>query len=1613
VAARYWVLGTGTWSTSNIVNWSATSGGLGGASVPSTGDTTIFDANSGTGTVTLNYNPVVQTLNISAYTGTLAFGTQNITVNLTTANQFTGGTGCTITGTPVINISTTTGSIGISAGAMTEANSISFNITGTNTSASLAVGGSVKNLSFGTATGALSNASRTIYGNLTLSSTMSLTAGTATTTFAATSGTQTITSAALNLDFPITFSGTATYQLIDNLSVGTATIRNITLTGGTLDLNNRTLTNFGQLASSTTNTRSILFGTTGNYTNTCTLTANVVSMATATGFTYTGTPTVNLTGNAASGVTRTASFGSTTGGTETNSFNYNISAGSDSVSFSGTFKNINFTGFTGQLISGSRTIYGNLTLVSGMTVSTSTNTTTFAATSGTQTITSASQTLDFPVTIASTGATVQLVDALTLGSTRALGLASGTLDLNDKTATSGTFSSTNSATRAILFGTTGNLTIVSNNATIFNMTTATGFTYTGTPTVNLTYSGSTGTRTITCGNTAGGSEATALDFNVSAGSDIVAIYIYLRNLNFTGFTGTCPTNTRSLYGSLTLSSGMTFSGGTSTLTFASTLIQQNITTATKTIDNPITLSGTQTYQLQDALTMGVTRTLTFSSGTLDLNNKTLTTNTFSSSNTNVRSIAFGTLGEINLVGTSGTIWTTSANANFSVTGTPTVNATDTSVGSARTFNQGTGLSNQAVSFYVKAGSGTVTFTTTGGTFQTIDLTGFTGTVAHSSIFCLGDYVIPAGVTENSTANAIQFVGTAATQKITTSSNVMNFPISIGRALTTTAATGDGTTATITFASTGYYPIVGQTITVSGVVPAGYNGTFTVTASSATSVSYLNTTTAAQTTAGTVNLATTVQLQDALTMGATRQLSFNSGTIDLNDKTLTTQNVSAATNAPHTILFGTGEINVTGSNLTIWTNDSATTYPFIATGTKVVNCTYSGSVGARNISSLVSTPELYSLNFNITAGSDIFSIQGNRQYNNINFTGFSGTCVVSSTSTASASIYGDWTCPASGAGAIFLSSTTAYGLIFQGTAGKTQTLTSNGYTFDCPFVKTGSTTGTLLLADDLVVTDATSTGLITLSFGIFNSNGKNVTCAVFNAENSNTKTFTITNSTFTVTSGTTTTGFIFQSSGTTWNVAGSNIVFTTSGNAAYYGGQTSSVTYPQVTMGGSGTLNIGYVNTTTSITTLTNTVQPCTISVGTTSQLTVTNFNLNGTAGNLVTFNSNVAGTARTVSKASGTVNAYYLAIQDSTATGGATWRAISSVNNGNNTGWFFDYTDTVTENSILADTPDTTASFLSNISEPLTLADTPDTTASFLSNITEPYTINDSEDVLATFAYAVSEAVTLADLEFVVTAFVSAISENYTINDTPNTTASFLSDISEPLTIADTPVGNATFAGVITEDTTLTDTQSITAAFASAITEAATLADAQSVVLTIVSDISEAITLANSQTVIANFASVILENVGVAESESVVASFTAVITENTDLADVESVLASFVASLSEALTAADSAVGIRIHNSDIVENTTLADIQSALRTHNALISENLVPADAITVIASFTSQITENLVLLDSPFPRGWFKIDDTQAENWVRVNNTDANTWTNINDGQLVVWTKVDNSFP
>ena len=513
MATRYWVGGTGTWNASNTANWSATSGGAGGASAPVAADTVVFDSASGTGTCT-------------------------------TAS----GSTCT---TATLNSST----LGLTLGA-----------------------------------------SHTMAGTFTL-------------------------------------------------TLGTLSLGSFTLSCNIFSSNN-------------SNVRVIAFGT-GNITLTGNA-ATICVLTTLTNFSYTGTPTINATYSGSTG-TRTITTATGAGGaTEANVPSFNISAGSDTVAVASNVKNLNFTGFTGTFTNAVRNIYGNLTISSGMTCTAGTSSTTFAATSGIQLITTnANATIDFPIIQNGVGATLQLQDNLTLGSTRTFTLTNGDLHINNQTLSTGLFASSNSNTRSIDFK-SGNITLTGSSTTIWTTATSTGLSLLGTPTVNTTYSGSTGTRTIITATVAGGATETNVpSFNVSAGSDTVALGSNFKNINFTGFTGTLTNDVRNIYGNLTISSGMTCTAGSSITTFAGTSGTQQITTnSNATIDFPLTFDGVGgTFAFQDALTQGSTRAFTITNGTIKLKaGVTSTVGSFATSGTNQKYLQSTTAGsQATLSQASGTV----------------------------------------------------------------------------------------------------------------------------------------------------------------------------------------------------------------------------------------------------------------------------------------------------------------------------------------------------------------------------------------------------------------------------------------------------------------------------------------------------------------------------------------------------------------------------------------------------------------------------------------------------------------------------------------------------------------------------------------------------------------------------------------------------------------------------------------------------------------------------------------------------------------------------------------------------------------------------------------------
>jgi len=115
-----------------------------------------------------------------------------------------------------------------------------------------------------------------------------------------------------------------TWALGDDLSVGTATSRTVTLTNGTINFNDKTLTLYGVFSNSGSTARTLAFGNTGKLVMTLAGTTNTTmwSGTNHTNLTVTGNSLVEVTGSGT--LTRTFSVGSSSTAGENNSISFSF-----------------------------------------------------------------------------------------------------------------------------------------------------------------------------------------------------------------------------------------------------------------------------------------------------------------------------------------------------------------------------------------------------------------------------------------------------------------------------------------------------------------------------------------------------------------------------------------------------------------------------------------------------------------------------------------------------------------------------------------------------------------------------------------------------------------------------------------------------------------------------------------------------------------------------------------------------------------------------------------------------------------------------------------------------------------------------------------------------------------------------------------------------------------------------------------------------------------------------------------------------------------------------------------------------------------------------------------
>jgi len=1028
MATRYWVLGSGTWDLTTTTNWSATSGGTGGASAPTSADDVIFDAGSnvGTGAFTVTIGAagavcrdisfggaggaldgamtlagsgawsvygsmtLVSTNLTFSYGGIVTFAATTTGKTITTAGKsFTLGNGIIFNGVGggwTLQDACTFYKITLTAGAL-DTNNQTVSLSA-GSSAFITSGSTTRSLTLGTSTVSMSgiinawNVTATTGFTLSAaSSTLNFTGGSndmvgggltyGTVTMSASTG----TIAGANTITTVNYNNSGTGGTLNLSGANSITTLNATSTTGLQTIScgaNQTITTLNATSTSAT-VRTFFVSDIIGTARTLTITTRNFTIAdfrdiTIAGTVLTGTSFADCGGN--SNITFTAAktvYWNLAGAQNWNATGWATSSGGSpavanfplaqdtavfdntgsvtgTITVNGNFNigtvNITKTGaMTLSFGTSYPQIYGSFTL-GALTTLTGGNRVYLSGRSTTQTITTNTRTFGSSgtgITIQALSSTITFADTFT--TTGALTHNNGTLNLNNLTITAPGFDSSAGSTRAITFGTTGNIT--ANGAGSFFITVnATGLSTTGTPTLNISNNSAVASSFYLQGFT----ESTAFNVNVTTGTYTLTEASgtsYYKNLNFTGFAGTFTggASGRVVYGNLTTSTGMSYGSTTGAMTFAATSGTQTITSNAKTMDFPITFNGTGgTFQLVDALTVGITRTTTLTAGTLDLNNFTLTSGLWSSF-TGTRVIAFGTTGNITLIG-SGSVFQMSG-TNFTFTGTSTFNISNNSATAVSGSPSSGFTSTNALNVNYTTGTYALT-ETVASVYRNLSYSGFSGTVNNVTRTLYGNLTLGSGGTYTAGTSAITFAGAAGTtQTITSTARTMDFPVT-------------------------------------------FNGTAT----------------------------TTYQLADAMTVGSSRTTTLTTGTLDLNNKTLTTGLFSASSASTRSLLLGSSSLVCTGSGASVFTI-ATTTGMTLNAGTSTISLTsasaktftgggltyYNLNQGGAGALTIASSNTFNNITNSVQPTTVTFTASTTQTVSNFGLTGTAGNLVTINSSTA--------------------------------------------------------------------------------------------------------------------------------------------------------------------------------------------------------------------------------------------------------------------------------------------------------------------------------------------------------------------------------------------------------------------------------------------------------------------------------------------------------------------------------------------------------------------------------------------------------------------------------------
>jgi uncharacterized protein YlxW (UPF0749 family) len=1202
MADRYWVGGTANWDGTAGTKWATTSGGAGGASVPTSADD-VFFTNLSTGTCTISSgNTGAKSINCTGFTGTIAGSaaitvsgsvtlvagmtftyngtlTINATSTLTTAGKTIGpltisGSGITVT---LGDALTSSGDITLTQGTFTTNN---FNVTLASLSSS---NSNTRTINLGSSTVTFNSASTVLFGtntNLTFNAGTSsivctqvasllqggLAGGVGVTfynvSFTATSNSGTHIIQAVNVFNNLSVAARSSAAVVQVTFDSRQTINGTLSTTGTAG--NRRVwfrsQTYGIAQTLTVNATPSLtdadfrdiyvIGTAAPISGTrigdlrgirgiTASTPKTVYWVTAAGGNWSANAWAASSGGAAS--TDNFPLAQDTAVIENTGLNTSATVTLDNtITYFGTIDMSTRTNAMTLAGSTAYTVYGDWKFGSGVT-QTYNGTITFSG-RNTQTITSAGKTFAGGFTVDSYGGSVELADALNIGS-QTITVTNGTFDTKNFNVTAGTLSSSNINVRTI---TLGSSTVTFSQTTPLIFTTSTNLTLNaGTSQINMS--------SASAATFAGGGMTF---YNVSYTGTTAVIHVVTGANTFNSFTLTAPA-----------------SAGLMQCTFA----------ANQTITGTLTVAGATAVRriFVQSSTLGTTRTLTV--GTLSATDCDFRDITIAGAAAGSSPTRAGDCG-----GNSGITFPAPKTVYWNLAGAQNWSATAWAPGSGGSPDINNFPLAQDTAVFDEAGSVTGTITIDRpwniGTFDASARTSaMTLTTSTNAPFVYGDWKFGTGVTSSSTAGTITFAK-RGTQTITSNGVTFGCPITVN-AFTGTVQLADALsidsvrTATLT---SGTFDAVTYNVTIGaflcdGTVTTLRMGSGTWTLSGTGSVFNLPSNIGAFF-KGTANivLSNTSVAARTFTGGS---LSYNKLTIGgaTGTSTLTiggdnqfTELASTKTVA-HTIAFGLttqtfGAWTVTGTVGNVVTlTGSSTSHILAGACTSSIDYLAMGSVGfaatspgefyaGANSTGTAAAPVYRTAkpadstrywvggtgNWSDTArwsdasgGSSGFSVP--RSHDDVVFDSLSNATAYTATvnavtggirmkaltiagplvgnltlagSTAMVGIHGNVTLPATGLTRTYTGSITLTG----STSGKT--LTTNGVTLSAAITVNGvSSEWSLGSALDI------GSNFITVTNGTVNSAGYNVTCGGIISNNANSRTIILGSSTFSISTGT--------------------------------------------------------------------------------------------------------------------------------------------------------------------------------------------------------------------------------------------------------------------------------------------------------------------------------------------------------------------------------------------------------------------------------------------------------------------------------------------------------------